>query len=124
LLVNRLPQILAQKRVSIRQLSKMTGVTYTTVWAMVQGQRRSIQLDVLDAVCEVLGIQPGDIYRREPSQPSDQHWMGGEESRRPRPSSALEKKARQPAPTRSDKNAGQASNRPVKEDPQSEWRAW
>jgi putative transcriptional regulator len=61
---NLLPQILAQKEVSIRQLARDTGVTYSTIWAMVHGRRRSVQLEVLDAVCEVLDVEPGDIYRR------------------------------------------------------------
>jgi putative transcriptional regulator len=61
---NDLPAIMDRKGISIRQLSRLTGITYTTIRAMVQGQRRSIQLEVLDAVCEALDIQPGDIYRR------------------------------------------------------------
>lgn len=61
---NHLSQLMGQKGISIRQLSRDTGVTYSTIWAMVHGQRRSVQLDVLDAVCEALAVQPGDIYKR------------------------------------------------------------
>ena len=31
MLVNRLPQIMNQRHVSIRQLSRATGITYTTI---------------------------------------------------------------------------------------------
>ena len=61
---NFLPQLLAKKGISIRELARVTGVTYSTIWAMVHGQRRSVQLEVLDAVCEALDVQPGDIFRR------------------------------------------------------------
>jgi DNA-binding Xre family transcriptional regulator len=64
MIVNRLPELLEQKEISIRTLAKDTGVTYSTIWAMVHGRRRSVQLEVLDAVCEVLSLGPGDIYRR------------------------------------------------------------
>jgi DNA-binding Xre family transcriptional regulator len=64
MIINRLPELLEQKEISIRTLAKDTGVTYSTIWAMVHSRRRSVQLEILDAVCEVLSLQPGDIYRR------------------------------------------------------------
>lgn len=62
MLENKLPQLLNQKNISIRELARRTGITYTTIRAVVQGDRRSIQLDVLEQICLVLDIQPGDIY--------------------------------------------------------------
>ncbi len=59
---NRLPQILAIRGLSIRELARQTGVTYSTIWAVVHSERRSVQLEVLGAICLVLGIQPGEIY--------------------------------------------------------------
>jgi hypothetical protein len=41
----------------------MTDITYTTVRAVYHGDRRSVQLDVLDSICLALEIQPGDIYQ-------------------------------------------------------------
>jgi len=62
MIVNRLPQILAKQGLSIRELARRTGVTYSTIWAVVHGKRRSVQLEVLEVICLVLTIQPGDIY--------------------------------------------------------------
>jgi putative transcriptional regulator len=62
MIVNHLPALLARKGMSIRELGRQTGITYTTVWALVHGRRASVQLDVLDAVCVALQVQPGDIY--------------------------------------------------------------
>jgi putative transcriptional regulator len=103
---NFLPQLLAQKGVSIRQLARDTGVTYSTIWAMVHGQRRSVQLEVLDAVCQALGVQPGDIYRRPtPGQA---------------PPMALEER---PAPRRTMRPSPQPSP-PAGKDAGQDWRSW
>lgn len=62
MIVNRLPDLMAQKGISIRKLSTMTGVTYTTIRAVYHSERRSVQLAVIEAICQALEIQPGDIY--------------------------------------------------------------
>ena len=62
MIVNRLPYWMDRKKISIRQLSRRTGITYTTIRAVYHSERRSVQLEVLDAICQVLDIQPGDIY--------------------------------------------------------------
>lgn len=62
MIVNRLPELMAQKGISIRKLSLLTGVTYTTIRAIYHCERRSVQLAVLDAICQAMEIQPGDLY--------------------------------------------------------------
>lgn len=62
MIVNRLPQLLSQKNMSIRELSRQTGVTYTTIWSIYHMQRRSVQFSILEAICRVLDVQPGDVY--------------------------------------------------------------
>jgi len=68
MIVNRLPLILKQRGLSIRALSRLTGITYTTIRAVYHGQRRSVQLEVMDALCRVLNIQPADIFKYYPDQ--------------------------------------------------------
>jgi putative transcriptional regulator len=78
MIVNHLPDILERKGVSIRELARLTGVTYTTIRALYHGERRSVQLPVLDAICRVLDVHPGDVYgwasetapARPPAQPA------------------------------------------------------
>lgn len=67
MIVNMLPDLMRQRAVSIRELSRRTGVTYTTIRAVYHGERRSIKLDVLDAICQSLNLQPGEIYRFVPT---------------------------------------------------------
>ena len=62
MILNQLPEIMAGKGISIRRLSQLTNVTYTTIRAIYHSERRSVQLEVLGAICQVLDVQPGDIY--------------------------------------------------------------
>lgn len=62
MIVNKLPQLLLERGLSIRELARKSSITYTTIWAVVHSNRRSVQLGVLDAICQVLDAQPGDIY--------------------------------------------------------------
>jgi putative transcriptional regulator len=71
MLINRLPAIMAEQGMSIRQLSRETGITYTTVRAVYHGERRSIQLEVLEEICRVLAVQPGDIYQLDASRKTE-----------------------------------------------------
>lgn len=66
MIFNGLPQIMARRKLSIRELSRLTGITYTTIRAVYHGERRSIQLEVLNAICQTLDVQPGDIYHYRP----------------------------------------------------------
>jgi putative transcriptional regulator len=68
MVVNRLPFILKQKGLSIRELSRRTGITYTTVRAVYHGDRRSVQIVVMDSICRVMKIQPGDIFIYYPDE--------------------------------------------------------
>ena len=68
MIVNRLPLILKQRGLSIRALSRLTGITYTTIRAVYHGQRRSVQIEVMDALCRVLDIQPADIFKYYPDE--------------------------------------------------------
>ncbi len=103
---NHLPVIMDQEGVSIRELSRVTGIAYTTIRAMYHGQRRSVQLEVLDAVCAALNVQPGDIYR----------WVAsGVPIADPLP------KRPAPAPEAPDRPQPRPSSR---QETNRDWRAW
>jgi putative transcriptional regulator len=72
MVVNRLPFILRQKGLSIRELSRLTGITYTTIRAVYHGDRRSVQIEVMDSLCRVMDLQPGDIYKYYPDESAAQ----------------------------------------------------
>lgn len=71
MIINGLPGILAKQQISIRELSRLTGITYTTVRALYHRERRSVQFEVLDAICRTLNVQPGDIFEYATQEDED-----------------------------------------------------
>ena len=65
---NRLPGLMGQQKVSIRELSRRTGISYTILRDIYHTHRRSIQYDVLNAICRTLEVQPGDIFVYVPDE--------------------------------------------------------
>lgn len=64
----RLHEILEarQPALSQRELARLSGVSPTTINAMVQNKTRQVSLSTLDSLCAVLGVAPGDLLEREP----------------------------------------------------------
>ena len=61
---NHLPEIMANRGISIRGLSNATNITYTMVRDIYHGNRESAKFKTLDKICEVLSCDIGDIYKR------------------------------------------------------------
>ena len=58
---NNLKMILADREITINKLATMTGVRYATLHAFVKQRVSIINCAVLDKVCEVLDLKPGDF---------------------------------------------------------------
>jgi DNA-binding Xre family transcriptional regulator len=70
-LKNRMRDILTERGITIKALAALMGYYYTPVWRFCVSDQESANLLIMAKVCEVLGIQPGDIFIYEPNQPSD-----------------------------------------------------
>ena len=57
---------LGRRGMSRRELSRLSGVNLGCVCALVGNQRIMIDLSALERICEVLGIEVGDAYKRLP----------------------------------------------------------
>lgn len=58
---------LAKKKMSLTELSEQVGITMSNLSNLKTGKARAIRFSTLEAICAVLGCQPGDIleYRAE-----------------------------------------------------------
>ena len=65
---NNLRHILVDENMSIRELSERTGITYSMVYEFAHMRRSSVQFKVLDVICKVLNVTPGDILIYEPEE--------------------------------------------------------
>ena len=66
----RLHEILAERKdeMSQSELSRRSGVSMTTINAIVLNKTKQVSLATLDAVCGALGVEPGQLLEREPKK--------------------------------------------------------
>lgn len=60
----RLKVLLAEKGMTQKRLSEITGIRLPTISALSNGNLKELPLQVLDSICEALDCQPGDLWTR------------------------------------------------------------
>jgi putative transcriptional regulator len=53
--------MLAKRKMSLTELSEKVGVTMANLSILKNGKARAVRFSTLEAICEVLECQPGDI---------------------------------------------------------------
>ena len=66
----RLHEVLEERErrgepLSQSELSRRSGVSFTTINAIANNRTAQVSLKTLDALCDVLGLEPGDLLERE-----------------------------------------------------------
>lgn len=71
-IILRLDRVMADRKMSLNELSEKVGISNVNLSNLKTGKVRAVRFSTLDAICEVLDCQPGDIleYRREEKQQS------------------------------------------------------
>ncbi len=66
-IVLRLDRVMADRKMSLNELSEKVGISNVNMSKMKTGKISAIRFSTLEAICEVLNCQPGDIleYDRE-----------------------------------------------------------
>ena len=57
--------MLAKRKMSLTELSEKVGVTMSNLSILKTGKAKAIRFSTLEAICEVLDCQPGDILEFE-----------------------------------------------------------
>ncbi|MGD8194099.1 helix-turn-helix domain-containing protein [Herbiconiux sp. P18] len=52
---------LAKKKMSVGDLAAAVGITPANISILKNGRAKAVRFSTLDAICSVLGCQPGDI---------------------------------------------------------------
>jgi putative transcriptional regulator len=60
-IIVNLDVMLAKRKMSLTELSEKVGVTMSNLSILKKGKARAIRFSTLQAICEVLECQPGDI---------------------------------------------------------------
>ena len=63
---NRLSTLMGERRMKITTLSKMTGISRTTLTELYYDRAEGMQFETLDRLCKALGCAVGDLieYRK------------------------------------------------------------
>ena len=64
----KLDDILHDRRMTLTELADQIGMALANLSILKTGKARAIRFSTLDAICEALECQPGDILQYEPEQ--------------------------------------------------------
>ena len=66
-IIINLDVMLAKRKMKLMELSEAVGITMSNLSILKQGKAKAVKLSTLNAICEVLDCQPGDIleFRKE-----------------------------------------------------------
>jgi len=62
-IVVKLDELLHQRRMSLTELAEKVDITLANLSILKTGKARAIRFSTLEAICEALSCQPGDILR-------------------------------------------------------------
>ena len=64
----KLDDLLHDRRMTLTELADRIGLALANLSILKTGKARAIRFSTLEAICEALSCQPGDILRFEPEQ--------------------------------------------------------
>ena len=68
-IVVMLDDVLHDRRMTLTELADRIGITLANLSILKTGKARAIRFSTLEAICEALSCQPGDILRFESEKP-------------------------------------------------------
>ena len=64
----KLDDLLHDRRMTLTELADRIGMTLANLSILKTGKARAIRFSTLEAICDALSCQPGDLLRFEPEQ--------------------------------------------------------
>jgi putative transcriptional regulator len=71
-IVVKLDDLLHDRRMTLTDLADRVGMTLANLSILKTGKARAIRFSTLEAICDALACQPGDILRFEPERSEEQ----------------------------------------------------
>ena len=66
-IVVKLDELLHDRRMTLTELADRIDITLANLSILKTGKARAIRFSTLEAICQVLGCQPGDLLEFEPN---------------------------------------------------------
>lgn len=67
--------MLARRKMSLTELSQQVGITVANLSILKTGKAKAVRFATLDAICQALDCQPGDILVCEKKLDSEKRWV-------------------------------------------------
>lgn len=64
--------MLARRKMAVGDLAARIGITPANLAVLKNGRAKAVRFTTLDALCEALECQPGDLLRWEPETEADE----------------------------------------------------
>ena len=71
-IVVKLDDLLHQRRMTLTALAERIDITLANLSILKTGKARAIRFTTLEAICHVLGCQPGDLLEFQPDSGVDE----------------------------------------------------
>jgi putative transcriptional regulator len=69
----KLDQLLHDRRMTLTELAERIDITLANLSILKTGKARAIRFSTLEAICQVLACQPGDLLEFEPDENASDH---------------------------------------------------
>lgn len=70
-IVVTLDVMLAKRKMKLKELSAAVGISMTNLSLLKTGKARGVRFNTLNALCEALDCQPGDLLAHTPDEPTN-----------------------------------------------------
>jgi putative transcriptional regulator len=73
----RLDVMLAKRKVRSNELARAVGITEANLSLLKSGKVKGVRFATLDAICQYLNCQPGDLLEYEPDEAQEPQRKAG-----------------------------------------------
>ena len=70
-IIINLDVMLSKRKMKLNELSEMVGITESNLSILKTGKSKAIRISTLDAICDALNCQPGNILEYRKSKDTD-----------------------------------------------------
>ena len=70
-IILRLDRVMADRKISLNQRAQRVGISNVNLSNLKTGKVRAIRFSTLNAICDVLDCQPGDILEFQKDNPEE-----------------------------------------------------
>ncbi len=68
MIIVNLDVMMAKRKIGLTELADKVGITLANLSILKNNRARAVRFSTLDAICEALNCQPGDILEYQPDE--------------------------------------------------------